>query len=127
MPLTDWMEQQLLDWMCGGAAASSPIGRWISFATATPNSTSAFDGPFQSRATVTFAAANSPAGSATTLQTTLAAQGTCTAAATVVGWNLWDRSVGGTRFAWGTVTANIGCKSADQAQFVAGGIKIILA
>jgi len=124
MPLTDYLEKQTLDWLLGGAAATQPAGRWVSWATASPTSQSAFDGPWQSRGTVTFAAANSPQMSATNLNAPLA---TNTAAATAVGWNLWDRSVGGTRLAYGSCTAAIGCKSADQAQFPAGTLKITLA
>lgn len=124
MPLSDVFEKQALDWALGGAAASQPTQRWIQFATASPTTASAFDGPFSPRATVTFAAANSPQMSATNLNTVVLA--TATAAATAVGWNLYDRSVGGTRIAYGTTTAAIGCKSGDQPSLNPGGLKITL-
>lgn len=126
MPLTEYFEKQILDWQLGGAAASQPPGRWIQWATASPRSDSAFDGPFSSRMTVTFAAANSPQGSATNLNAITGA--IASAAATCVGWNLYDRSVGGTRLAYGTLTANVGCKSGnDNPAFAAGALKITLA
>jgi hypothetical protein len=123
MPLTPYMSKQILDWQTGAAAATQPPGRWLQFATASPTTASAFDGPFSPRVTCTFAAANSPQGSATNLN---AATGTATAAGTAVGWNLYDRSSGGTRIAFGTFSAVIGCKSADNPAFAAGAINITL-
>jgi hypothetical protein len=52
--------------------------------------------------------------------------GTATAAGTAVGWNLYDSAVNGTRIAFGTLTASIGCKSADNPAFSAGALKITL-
>lgn len=128
MPATGYFGKQLLDWMTGAAAATQPSGRFLSFATASPTSVSAFDGPWSGglfgRATVTFAAANSPQMSATNLNAF--SNITATAAGTAVGWNLWDASSGGNRIHWGTVTANIGCKSADNIGIAAGAIKITL-
>lgn len=124
MPLTDVFEKQLLDWALGGAAGSQPTQQWIQFATASPTSQSTFDGPFSPRATVTFAAANSPQGSKTNLNTISVI--TATAAGTAVGWNIYDRSVGGTRIAYGTCTAAIGCKSGDQPALNPGTLRITL-
>lgn len=128
MPLDQYAQKALIDWVTGAAAVSQPTQRWVSFATASPRSDSAFDGPWSGgafgRATVTFAGANSPQGSVTNLNAF--SNITATAAATAVGWNLWDRSSGGTRLAYGTVTANIGCKSADNIGIAAGAIKIVI-
>jgi hypothetical protein len=124
MPLSDIFEKQLLDWALGGAAASQPTQQWIQFATASPTQANAFDGPFSPRATVTFAGANSPQGSKTNLNTIVSA--TATANGTAVGWNVYDRSVGGTRIAFGTCTAAIGCKSGDQPSLNPGALKITL-
>ncbi len=123
MPLTGYMEKNALDWQLGGAAAVQPPGRFIQWATASPTSQSAFDGPFSPRQTVTFGAAASPAGSVTNAN---AMTGTATAAATAVGWNLYDSAVGGTRLAYGTLSANVGCKSADNPAFAAGTLTITL-
>jgi hypothetical protein len=124
-PLTDVGEKLLLDWVLGGASPTRPATRWVSFATASPTNANAFDGPFQSRMTVTFASANSPQMSVTNLNAV--SNITATAAATAVGWNLWNSSSGGTRLAYGTATAAIGCKSADNIAIGAGAIKITLA
>lgn len=127
-PISDVYEKAMLDWVTGAAAVTRPTNRWISFATASPTSQSAFDGPISGgafgRATVTFASANSPQMSATNLNAF--SNITATAIATVVGWNLWNSSSGGTRIAYGTVTANIGCASADNIGIAAGAIKIVL-
>lgn len=123
MPLTDYMAKNILDWMLGGAAAVQPPGRFIQWATGSPTEAGASDGPFSPRQTVTFAGANSPAGSVTNVN---AITGTATAVGTAIGWNLYDRSVGGTRLAYGTLTANVGCKSADNPAFPAGALRITL-
>jgi hypothetical protein len=124
MPLDPKIEQNALDWLMGGAAPSQPAARWISFATASPTSQSAFDGPFNTRNTVTFAGANSPQMSATNLNNMTLV--TATAAATAVGWNLWDAAAAGNRLAFGTCTAAIGCKSADNISIATGALKITL-
>jgi hypothetical protein len=124
LPFSDASNKAMLDWVLGGAAATRPTARWISFATASPTAANAFDGPFSPRNTVTFAAANSPQGSVTNLNNLTLC--TATALATAVGWNLWDANVAGNRLAYGTVTAAIGCKSADNISLVAGALKVVL-
>ena len=124
MPLSRELTHDMLDWVLGGAAPTRPTQRWLQFATASPTSASAFDGPFSPRNTVTFAAANSPQMSATNLNTISVV--TATAVGTAVGWNLYDNSVGGTRLAYGTCTAAIGCKSGDQPALNPGALKILL-
>ncbi len=124
MPLDSYLSKATLDWMTGAAAATQPSSRFISFATASPTSQSAFDGPFSPRATVSFAAANSPQMSATNVAGF--SNVTATAAATAVGWNLWNAPTGGSRLAYGTVAANITCKSADNIAVAAGSVKITL-
>jgi hypothetical protein len=124
MPLDPRQQKSSLDWVLGGANPSQPAARWISFATASPRSDSAFDGPFNTRNTVTFAGANSPQMSATNLNNMTLV--TATAAATAVGWNLWDAAAAGNRLAYGTATANIGCKSGDNISIAAGALKITL-
>lgn len=129
MPVSDVMEKAMLDWVLGGAVPTRPTARFLSFATASPTSQSAFDGPFSGglfgRATITFASANSPQMSATNLNAF--SNITATAVGTAVGWNLWNSSSGGTRLAYGTATAAIGCASADNIGIAAGAIKITLA
>ncbi len=130
MPLTDYGEKLLLDFVLGGAAPSSPPGRWISLATGTPNAAGASDGLFTPRGTVTFAAANSPQGSATNLNvisgTLVAVAGT--SSGTVFGWNLYDSNLNGTRLAYGTVANASGCRTTGSTvAFAVGSLKITLA
>lgn len=121
--ITPYLQKALLDWCTGAAAVTQPTQRWVQWATQSPTTQSAFDGPFRSRITVTFAGANSPDGSVTNLN---AMTGTATAIGTAVGWNLYDRSSGGTRLAFGTLAASVGCASADNPCFSAGALKITL-
>lgn len=125
MPLHPYLEKQALDWCFKGAAATQPAGVWVQFATATPTSQSAFDGPFSSRFTVSFAGANSPQGSVTNLNAVTGA--VASVSATVVGFNIYDASAAGSRLAWGTFSASLGCKSgSDQPAYGAGALKITL-
>lgn len=124
MPLTTLYEQALLDWVLGGATPTRPTQRWIQFATGSPNTAGASDGPFTPRCTVTFAAANSPQMSARNLNTVSVI--TATAAGTAVGWNLYDASVGGNRIMFGTCTAAIGCKSGDNISISPSLLRVVL-
>jgi len=119
-----FIEKALLDWVLQGATPTRPGKTYLQWATASPTSQSAFDGPFSPRMTVTFGAAASPAGS---VSNAAAFTGTATAAATAVGWNLYDASVAGNRLAYGTLTASVGCKSADNPAFAAGALIVTLA
>ena len=125
MPLTDAMEKATLDWLLGGAAATRPTARWLSFATGSPNQAGASDGGATPRCTVTFASANSPQLSATNLNA-ISATVSGVAAFTFIGWNLYNSSAGGTRLAYGTFSAGIGCKSGDNPALSAGALKITL-
>jgi len=125
MSLDPYLAKGMLDWCLGGAAAPTISGRWIQWATGSPTTNAASDGAFSSRRSVTFAPANSPQGSCTLSVAVTGA--TCSAAATVRGWNLYDASVGGNRLMYGTLTATLGCKSgSDAPAFGAGALKITL-
>lgn len=118
------IQKAMLDWTLGGAAVTRPGSRFVSFATQSPTSVSAFDGPFSPRRTATFAAANSPQMSVTN---SVAISATATAAATIVGFNIWNQAAaGGTRLFWGTFTASVGCASGDTIGIPAGALKIVL-
>jgi len=124
MPFDLFTSKAVLDWVLQGATPTRPAKTYIQWATASPTTQSAFDGPFSPRMTVTFGAAASPAGTASNIA---AITGTATAAGTAVGWNLYDNTVGGQRLAFGTLTAAVGCKSADNPAFAAGALRITLA
>jgi len=104
MPLTPYMAKQLLDYLLGGAAATRPASRFISFATGTPDTAGASDGPINARESLDFAAANSgaPFGSATIRSARSNATATLSPTCKIVGWNMWDSAAGGTRLAYGT-------------------------
>jgi hypothetical protein len=125
MPLMDILEKSALDWVLGGANPVRPGGRWLSFATGSPNAAGASDGGFTPRCTVTFAAANSPQMSATNLNA-ISATLSGVASLTAIGWNLYESSVGGNRLAYGTCTAAIGCKSGDNPSLPAGALLLTL-
>lgn len=129
MPLTQFMQKQVLDFMCGGASAATPLARWLQFATATPRSDSAFDGPIPSRLSVSFNAAASPAGSVSNAIATTGFTTGATAICTLTGWNLYDASVGGNRLAYGTLatTFSLGSGTTDQIALSAGAMRITLA
>jgi hypothetical protein len=112
VPLDPFARKLLLDWVLGGAAATQPGSRWVSYATQSPTTQSAFDGPFRSRGTLKYAAANSPQMSATILSSA-SPQGTSTAIMTAVGWNMWNSSSGGQRLMYGTFGASVGMASND--------------
>jgi hypothetical protein len=125
MPLDAYYAKNLLDWTTGAAAAVQPAGRWIQWAIGSPTSISGSDAAFSSRVTVSFAAANSPQGSCTNLN---AISGiSASLAITCLGWNLYDRSSGGTRLMGGTLSASISVRSAtDLPSFAAGALKLVL-
>lgn len=134
MPLTQYMQKQVLDFICGGATVTRPGSRFVQFATVSPRSDSAFDGPIRSRLSISFAAANSPGGfvsnaSAPTIGS--GALGGSTAGATVsctlVGWNLYDSGIGGTRLAYGTLSASVGVASGvDTLSIALSALRITL-
>jgi hypothetical protein len=128
MPFDPAQQKQMLDWLTGGASVTKPNSRFVSFATASPTSVSDFTGPIASRRSCTFAGANSPNMSATNVAVISCSIQT---AATFVGWNLFNSSalgttLNGTRLAWGTLSASIGCAAGDTLGFAAGALKITL-
>jgi hypothetical protein len=117
MPLTPYLAKALLDWSLGGATPTRPVGRFIGFASGSPT-TASDSAAALTRATATFSAANSPAGSVV-----LAAPVTCSctaAAQKVLYWNLYDGVTASTRLAYGTLTASALVSSGSAAFFVAG-------
>jgi hypothetical protein len=119
------MNKAVLDWVLGAATPTRPGARWVSWATGSPNDNGASDaGQLNSRHSWDAAAANSPQGSATNRSTGIAV--TATAACTILGWNLWDASVAGTRLAYGTLAASVGIASANSVRIGVGSMKIII-
>jgi hypothetical protein len=128
MPLTQYGQKLVLDYLLGGATATRPTIRQIQFATASPRTDSAFDAPIRSRVTGSFFAGNSPQGSVNNRAATgiTAASAYATAICTLVGWNLYDAAAGGNRLAYGTLSASVGCASGDWVSISASALKITL-
>jgi hypothetical protein len=127
--ISQYAGKAVLDWLLGGAAASRPTVRHVSFASGTPTEAGASDGRFTNaagvRQTVTMAAANSPQNSATNLGALSATVSGQAAAGTVLGYNIWDAAAAGNRLAFGGIAA-IGAKSTDSVSFPVGSLKITL-
>lgn len=119
-----YLAKAMLDWALLGATPTQPASLFMQLATAVPTTDAAYEAPqFTNRMRMTFAAAQSPAGSATNLNSYIR---TATAAATLTGWNLWDSPSGGNRLFFGTLTAAIACPSGSGCRIGAGNIKILL-
>lgn len=126
MPLTGYMEKSLLDWALGGAAASSPAGRYLQFATSAPDANNEYNGLFGARKTVTFNPASTPSGMGSAANAN-ALIGTASAAGyTVQGWNLYDALTAGNRIMYGTTSAPLSVGSGDAARLTAGSLVISL-
>ena len=124
MPLTSYAKKLCLDWLLSGAAATQPVGRWIGMATGTPTEAGDSAQAFP-RATLKFAAANSPQGSVT--NNTAATCPNTGAAATPSGFNIYDANAAGNRLAWGTFGATLGCRASNTDSVVlnVGSIKVV--
>jgi hypothetical protein len=129
MPLHPFAQKLLLDFLTGAATATQPSNRWISVATASPNQTNAFDGPFTfagtagGRQTFNCGAGVSPGGYVSNRSVMTF---TGTAACTAVGWNLWDAAGGGNRLGYGTLAASVGIASAGLVTFARSTLVIQL-
>lgn len=122
MPLDPYLAKALLDWSLGGATPTRPTSLFVMPAMSSPTTQSSFDGSFFTRriGSMSFNAAASPAGSCSLASTALT-QATATAAASPVGWNMYDAPTGGNRLMFGTFTAAVGCKSGDSIQILVTG------
>ena len=89
--ISAYLGKAYLDWCLGGAAVTQPANRFINIGLAVPSSTNGSEiatGSGMTRQTVAFGAAGSPANLATnSLAATL---GPISAAATIIGVQLWD-------------------------------------
>lgn len=120
-----FLAKAYLDWALQGATPTRPAAMFIGFATATPNATSDFAGPVV-RKTCTFGAASTQGSPTATASNRAAISCTATAICTLVGFNLYDATSSGNRLMWGTLTATLGCASADVPAFAAGGLTVIM-
>jgi hypothetical protein len=91
--LTEQSARLVLDWLCGGSNPTRPPGRWVGLSLGTPNSRFGSEvGPASGyvRQTVSFAAANSPALTASNANAL--AFGPFSYSNAIVGMQIWDTS-----------------------------------
>lgn len=124
-------QKSTLDFILGGAVATSPAGRWIGLAWGTP--TSAVGGGSElntsfgySRITAGFSPANSPAGSAS--NATAMTFGPFSSIASILGIHMWDGSPVGSSNMWlyGTLQTARTVGVGDSLVVAAGALTITL-
>jgi len=122
----------LLDWSLLGVTPTRPPAIWLGVSKSAPNSTNGLETSWPAsqgnhRATVSFAAAGSPANVAT--NSLAATFGVMSALTTIRGWSLWDTGSGitsGNMLWFGTLTTARVCSSGDTLVFAAGSLSISL-
>ena len=128
--ISAYLQKALLDWTCGGAAATQPAKRWAALSLGTPSSVSGSEIPTASgysRITALFGAAASPAGSVS--NTAAMTFGPFSASMAVQGALLYDDSTVGSNniLFYGTLSAAKTVNAGDQIIFSAGQMIATLA
>lgn len=127
--LSDWSEAALLDWLLGGSTPTRPAARHLALFTAAPSDsgggTEVSTGGY-ARQALTFAAAASPAGTATTsAPASFTASGAGYGTVTHIG--IFSASTGGNLLAWGALTTQRTVNDGDTLTFAGGSITVTLA
>jgi acyl CoA:acetate/3-ketoacid CoA transferase len=124
-------QKQILDWVCGGAVVNtlSPALRFVGLDKGTPFATTATEMGIVSgyaRQTVSFGAANSPAGSVS--NNTALTFGPFSSIATIQGLHMWDQSAAGSTNMWlfGTLQTARTVGVGDSLVVAAGALTITL-
>ena len=126
-----YMMKAGLDWMLGGAAVTQPATRALGLSLGVPSSVSQSEmntGLGYTRQAAAFAAAASPAGSAS--NNAAVTFGPFNTAMTIVGISLWDTVLtlnSGNALWYGTLTASRAVSSGDSLVIAAGALVITLA
>ena len=128
--ITAYLGKNVLDWICGGAAATQPANRWAALAWGTPNSTGASElntSIGYSRLTALFGAAASPAGSASI--TAAQTYGPFSSNQSILGINLFDGSPVGSsnQLLYGTLQTARTVAPGDSLVIAAGALTITIA
>lgn len=126
--LSDWSEANMLDWLLGGATPTRPTARHLALFTAAPSDsgggTEVATGGY-ARQALTFAAASSPAGTATTsAAASFTASGAGYGTITYIG--IFSAATGGNLLAWGPLTTQRTVNDGDTLTFSAGAITVTL-
>jgi hypothetical protein len=126
-----YAQKAMLDWTLGGAAATQPTSRYLALGLGAPSSISASElgtGSGYTRQTAVFAAAVSPAGSATL--NSAVTFGPFSSAQSITGLVLFDTqgsSNTGNMLWYGTLTTPRTVAPGDQLVIAAGSLLITLA
>lgn len=124
-----YMEKAELDWSLGGATPTRPSAWAVGLTVGVPTSVSAseYGGGGYARATVTFAAAASPAGSAS--QSNAMTFGPFSTAATISGIHVWDNTTvaNGNMLYYGTLATARTLGVGDSLVVNAGALVVTLA
>jgi hypothetical protein len=126
-----YAQKAMLDWCLGGAAVTQPSTRYMALGLGAPSSISASEigtGSGYTRQTVTFAAAASPAGSASNNNNMTF--GPFSSAQSITGLVLFDTqgsSNSGNMLWYGTLTTPRTVAAGDQLVIAAGSLLITLA
>jgi hypothetical protein len=128
---SDYLENEVLDYVFSGASFTSPATVYVGLFTATPSDSGGgteVTGGSYARVTVTNNATNFPAasggakanGTDVTFVTATANWGT------VVAFGIFDASSAGNLLVWGDVTPNKAINTGDTAKFAIGDLDITL-
>lgn len=125
-----YLEKVLLDWCLTTVAPTKPAGWSVGLSLGVPSSTSGSElavGSGANRQAVTFAAAASPAGSAS--NTAAMTFGPFSSSATISGLQIWDTvgSTAGNMLWYGTLTTARALNAGDSLVFNAGSLIVTLA
>jgi hypothetical protein len=126
-----YMQQAMLDWVCGGASPTRPSTRGAAISTGSPTSAVASEvgaGSGYTRQTITFAAAGTPAGSGTVTNSAPCTWGTFNAAQSVSGLVIFDTLAAGagSMLFYGLLAAARTFSSGDQLVLNTGALTITL-
>jgi hypothetical protein len=132
MPLSSYLEKAMLDWVCGGATPSQPVGFWLALASGTPTSLGNGASEFGSQSGYTRQSAlfnsASTASSASCSNSKAMTFGPFSSVGTLLGVTIWDASpIGSTNLLWyGTVQTARTFSSGDYLVVQAGALVLTL-
>lgn len=130
MPVSQYAQKAMLDWIAGGATPAAPTIWAVGLSLGTPASNSASEASVSaySRQLVTFAAATTPAGSAS-VSNVNAFTFTVSSACTLKGYQVWDTrlsSGSGNMLFYGLLSASSVMVAGDTLAIPIGSLKITL-
>lgn len=128
---SNYLEDEILDHIFGGADFTRPSPVFVALYTATPSDTGGgteVTGGSYARVSVTNNATNFPAssGGAKSNGTEIAFTPATANWGTVVAFGILDASTNGNLLCWGDVTPNKAINSGDTAKFAAGDLDITI-